>query len=434
MLLNRYIQRSARTTIAWNTISQLVGKIVGAGTTFLVGILIARRFGAEGYGDFTKIITYVAFFFWIADFGINAIYLRQQTTEEADDNAWPTLLGLRVIGSVILMFIALAFLALLPQGQTQGYTTFVRLGIIVFSPAILFQALITSTNAVFQKNLRYDFATAAVVAGSVFTLLFLFAMTAMRGTWGILMGVMALFAGSAVTACVALLLVRRIAGTIRIVLRVANMKRMLLPSIPLGLTLFFNLVYFHVDSVILTLTRTTAEVGIYGLAYKLFEVPLVLPTFFVNALYPLMLRAFHSSERTTNDEFMHLVRRSMITLVVLSFVTGIFLWIVAPYMTLIRSDFAASVPVLRILIMSLPIFFVSSLTMWILITLGKQKLLMVIYGTGMIINVFLNAYFIPRYGYIAAAWITVMSEGFVLALSGFTVYKILPGTKSDETH
>ena len=35
--------------------------------------------------------------------------------------------------------------------------------------------------------------------------------------------------------------------------------------------LFFNVVYFHIDSIILTFFRSTSEVGIYGFAYKVFD-------------------------------------------------------------------------------------------------------------------------------------------------------------------
>ena len=58
-----------------------------------------------------------------------------------------------------------------------------------------------------------------------------------------------------------------------------RLRSLFIASFPLGLTLLFNVVYFHIDSIILTFTRTSAEVGIYGLAYKIFELPLVLPTF-----------------------------------------------------------------------------------------------------------------------------------------------------------
>ena len=61
--------------------------------------------------------------------------------------------------------------------------------------------------------------------------------------------------------------------------------------------------------------------------------------------------------------------------------------------------------------------------MWALIALKKHVLLAGIYGGGMILNISLNLFFIPVWGYMAAAWITVVSEGLVLLVSGFFLYE-----------
>ena len=97
--------------IAANTVAQLLGKLIGAGTSFVVAFLLARRLGAEGYGDFTKITTYVAPFFLLADFGLNAIFLQKKDSA----SQWPQLLGLRVAGASVLVFLAVAILAFLPH-------------------------------------------------------------------------------------------------------------------------------------------------------------------------------------------------------------------------------------------------------------------------------------------------------------------------------
>ena len=59
--------------------------------------------------------------------------------------------------------------------------------------------------------------------------------------------------------------------------------------------------------------------------------------------------------------------------------------------------------------------------MWILIAARKQHALVYIYGGSMVFNIALNMVFIPQYGYMAAAWITVASEALVLLVSGIAV-------------
>lgn len=393
---------STRKIIAFNTASQLTGKIIGAGTTFLVSLMVARQFGADGYGDFVKVTTYIAFFFLIADFGLNAVYLQKPK------DLWKSLLGLRIVGSLALMFLSLVILTFLPQGTSQGYTPLVRFGIFLFAPTILFQAIITTSNAIFQRDLRYELATIAIAVGSVVTLAVL---------WFTREGILSLLAGSVASAVASVVLIRT-HEPLGIIVSKKTFRLLLVPAVPLGLTLVFNLVYGHADSIILTLTRQTAEVGIYGLSYRVFEVALVLPTFFMNAVYPMLLKAPRSS-------FKKILGSSLLFLLSASLFLTICLWAGAPILAKVRQDFASSVPALRVLSLGLPFFFVSAMTMWALVALRKQWLLFALYGAGMVLNVALNIFLIPTYGYMAAAWVTVVSEAIVLVASGVILLQFL---------
>ncbi|OGG11746.1 hypothetical protein A2Z00_05260 [Candidatus Gottesmanbacteria bacterium RBG_13_45_10] len=411
---------STRHEVAWNTLFQVIARAVSAAVTLVVTILIARNFGTNGYGDFVKVTTYIAFFYLLADFGFNAVYLQQNQTyspisHKNHDEPWGVLLGLRLIVSSLLICAALALLAFIPQGVTQGYTPLVRLGIILFAPSIIFQALITTTNAAFQKHLRYDLSTVAASLGAIVSLVLVWTTTAVKiHEAGVILAVLALLIGSLVTALVGLWFTKNIQKNFSLTFDTKKLTRLFLLSAPLGLTLLFNLVYFHVDSVILTLTRATSEVGIYGLAYKVFELPLVLPTFFMNALYPILLKR-------GKKDFFRLLIRSFLFLTGMSLVVLGVLWICAPLLVMIKPEFVQSVPALRILLLGLPFFFASSLAMWALIAIKKQSLLAILYGGSMVLNIILDMVFIPRYGYISAAWITVVSEGIVVLISGSLV-------------
>jgi len=342
------------------------------------------------------------------------------------DIAWEDLLVLRICLSSVLVVVAVLSLILLPHGRAQGYTDFVRMGIILFTPSIVFQAIITTANALFQKHLRYDMSTIALSVGSTVSVaLIYFIASQSEPLTGVIFAILSLLAGAAVTAGTGLILVRKFHRVAHSEISYNRVRSLFIASAPLGITLIFNLVYFRVDSIILTLTRSTAEVGVYGLAYKVFELFLVFPTFFMNSVYPIMVRTVGRDIHTDKQNFSHLVLRSGVVLGGLSLVaTGIF-WTVAPIVGWIRSDFAPGVGAARILALGLPFFFLSSLAMWILIAKKQQLLLLKIYGVSMIVNILLNALFIPVYGYMAAAWITGISEAIVLVLSGAAAVKLL---------
>ncbi len=392
--------------VAANTMSQLVGRGISATAMFIVTLIVARQFGTAGYGDFVKVTTYAAFFYLVADFGINAIFLQQNARQQ-----WPALVTLRLVGSAGLLLLSLLILTLLPGTNTAGYTPMVRLGILLFSPTILLQGLITTANAVFQKKLRYDLATWAIFFGSLVTIALLLITT------NFLMVIGAVAVGTLMTTLSSFVFASRLVGPVRFSPTIGQMKRLFIPAVPLGITLLFNLVYFRADSIVITLTRPTAEVGMYGLAYKAFELVLVFPTFFMNAVYPLML------ERRAS--FKKIFIRSFIFLLGTSFVVVGGLWFMAPLLKFIQSDFSASTSALRVLSLGLPFFFATAATMWALIALKKQAVLAFLYGVSMLVNVVGNILLVPTYGFMAAAWMTVGSEATVLILSLIVLKKLL---------
>lgn len=406
--------------IVWNTLSQIVGKGVSSIATLLISILIIRSFGIESYGDFTKITAYVAFFYLLSDFGLNALYI-QAATSAPSTLLWKRLLTLRLVGSVFLSFVAISILAFLPQGVNQGYTPLVRLGIILFAPSIIFQAIITTANAFFQKRLRYDLSAVALSAGSVVGLLAVWLITLVVSPFaGAIFSAIALLLGTVMTAGVALFLVSQLKEEIGLVWDARQMKIFFWSGLPLGITLLFNQVYFRADSFVLALTRSTAEVGIYAFAYKIFEAPLVLPTFFMNALFPLLVAVAHP-EKENHAELRRLSLKAFKVLLAGGILITAIFWLLAPLITLIRPELAQSVTPLRVLSLSLPIFFISGLTMWLLVTLSAKRELVAIYGASMLISLSANIVLIPPFGYMAAAWSTVVSEILVLAVSGIVV-------------
>lgn len=415
---------SIRRVVAGNTMSQLFGRAVSSVAIVIVSLLIAKRYGPEGYGDFVKITTYVGFFYLVADFGLNAVYLQRtigssRAKAQTATRPWRLLLGLRLGVSMLLVVVALGILSLMPSGVGQGYTTLVRAGIVLFVPVIVAQAVTTTTNAFFQQILRYDLSTVAQNVGSVSMLLTAVGLSFFTPVTGPFLGVISVTTGSVVTALLALSLVRRRLGVIGPVVILPEFVTYLRQSAPLGLALIFNLIYFHSDSIVLTLTRSTREVGMYGLAYKIFELPLVIPIFFMNSVYPLLLqkkdRAKGGQEQIFGSSFKFLLGSSVVMTLVL--------WVAAPLVAWVRPDFAGAQEPLRILILGLPVFFVSALFMWFLIARKQQGILLMIHGGAMVGNIVCNIVFIPQYGMLAAAWITILSEVFVLLCSAIVAMK-----------
>lgn len=408
--------------VAANTLVQLIGRSISAVTTFIIMILLAAAYGPIGFGEFIKMTTYIGFFYLIADFGINAIYLKE---EKSGSVRFSNLLFLRALWAILLTFAAIAILVFLPFDTitNQGFTPLVKLGIIILAPTILFQAIFVSCNALFQKHLRYDKSVIATIVSTALTLVLVYLLVSMHAPLTVTLG--AFVFGASVLTVVSLGLSRPYVDGRRLLQELLTnnnikvWKNLVRQSYPLGLTLVFNLIYFRADIFILSYLRTTVEVGIYGLAYKFFDFSLTIPVFFMNAVYPALL-----ARASNPPAFIRIIKQSAVFLFIASVVVLITGYMVSPLLTMVKPDFVLSILPFRILLGSVPFFFLSSLFMWALIAAGKQRKLPGIYSLGMILNIVLNLLIVPVAGYNGAAVITGISEAFVLALLFVTFQKL----------
>lgn len=397
--------------IAKNTFYQTIAKIFSSGTGFIITILIARYFGVTQYGDFVKITSFVALFYLAVDFGINAIFLR----EDEKLVHFKDLFYLRLLISLAIFILSNFIAVFLPFNSILGigFSSFVKLGIFIFSFSLFTQSVIYSTSAVFQKELSYSRYAWSVIFGALVNLAVVILVVIYKGT--MLEVVLSYLIGNLITAAAGLVLVRR-----KILLPSLDIdfsKKIILSSMPLGIMLVFNLVYFRADTILLSLLKTSKDVGIYGLSYKFFDFLVALPLFLSNSLYPFLLES-----KKNIRKFFILVQNYLLVFTII----GVFLIIpflfLSPLFTLIKKDFVLSVLPFNLLLFSLPIFFVTSLLQWVLITLGKQRFLMWVYLMSTVINVILNLIFIPQYSYLASAVITGVTELFVMIALAIKVF------------
>lgn len=398
--------------VFYNTFIQLAGRLFTGVVTFLITLLLVRQYGPVGFGEFIKILTFISYFYIVADFGLNAIIVKQMEDNKGIKYYLGNLLGLRIAISLGLIFTAISALAFLPHGINQGFTPIVRIGIILGSLTILTQSIITTTNAYFQKTLRYDKSVFSASLGYVLS--FLLAFLISRTQAPVFLIAASYVLGGALTVTVSFLLLPE-----KIIPQFDfhYWRSIFLKSLPLGLTLIFNLVYFKADSFILTLLRPTEEVGVYGLAYKFFETALVFPTFFMNSMYPVFLDKL----KARRGDFLEVFKKSGVVLIFSSILITAVIYTMAPLLINFTSgskslDFIGATSALRVLSISLPLFFISSFLMWFLITRDKQRILVPIYVISMLLNIVLNLIFIPQYGYMAAAVTTLITEAFVTML------------------
>lgn len=379
--------------ISQQTSWQILGKVVTSVSTFIILAIVARNYQESGTGTFTLALTYLTMFFLIADFGFNAHVLRKARIK------WQKLLGTRLLWSLVLVILAIVPLPFLPFA-TASFSTAVLFG----SIAILGSGIFITCNLIFQQKLRYDLSVAASGIGTLVYLFLVLLLSQNKMPLQYLVGSFA--AGWIIIATLSLLLVNRFIRGLLPIFDFNFIKSLVKESWPIAATLALNVIYFRADVFILATFKTSVEVGIYNVSYSIFQSTLVLPTFIMNAYYPMMLKSFKG------------IRLIGLTLFLLASLGTVLTLMLSPVITrlLTGGGFLGSAQSLQILSLGYPAYFLSALLMWVLIRRGKYKTLLVIYTFGFIINLILNLTFIPQYSFYAASTTTVISEYLILVL------------------
>lgn len=406
--------------VSKNTIYQIIAKAATVSVSLLITGLITRQLSVFDYGEFVKIMSFVSVFYLIADFGFNATFLKQ-TTEDNFKSNFNKFFALRILTSGLLTLFCVLLVLPLPYNTDNGsgFSQGVKFGIFLASFTIFFQGLFNTLNAVFQKKLRYDLSSIATIVSSLASLILIIAVIPFKNLYLL---VLAYTFSNTVLFFTAYRLLNRIGFRPLPKLDQTYSKNLSISSISLGITLVINLIYFRIDTILLGLLRSPEEVGYYGLAYRIFETVLVIPIFFSNSLFPIFLKNIDNTKNLKRIFY-----KSTLLLGSISFFVSIFFIFASDTIIHIISgnNFDPSVKLLKILSFGYPFFFLSAIVMWLLVTFNKQKMLSITYLTVGSANFLANLIFIPQFGAVSSAYITVISEMMILFISSLILFRQL---------
>lgn len=401
--------------IVSNTAYQLVGKLSTMVVTIGITILVTRIYGRAGYGEFNIMQSFPGIFFIIADFGFNAIAVRELTTDWKKANEYfGNILLIRLFLFVVIYVLAFIALSFFPYSESLKFG--VRLSFLL----VFTQAIFATTNIIFQVKLRYDYSAIGLALGSI--LILGFALLSANMGWGVVWVSFGYVLGGLLTFVICLGFVKKLGVQIGLSYNRKLWKFLFIQTLPIGLMFIFSQINFRSDSILLSVLpvpehiglSNTESVAVYGLPYKIFEVSLVLPTFFMNAVYPIFIRHMNESKDRLKATFL----KANWVLFGMGLLVGLVGYFLAPWMInfLGGTEFAESVVVLRILLGGVFIFYLTQPVSWLIVTLSKQKYLPLVYVTSAVFNLGLNFLLIPKYSFYASSFLTWMSEILILIL------------------
>lgn len=405
--------------VALNTIAQVMGRFISTVASLVLVILLTNYLGTTGYGEYTTIFAFVGFFNVFVDLGLYMITVREISKKGADiEKIVGNLLSLRILLALIVFSSASAIAFLMPYSMT------VKLGIILASVAIGFITIGQTFNSIFQSKLKMHFAVMAEILGRLLVLGVTVYM--IFSGYGLLQIILAYVFGDAIQLILQYLFSRRFVK-VRPRFDKVVIKRLVIFAFPLGVASVFGMINFKIDSLLLSVLPLEGgldnmhEVGIYGVPYKILEILIAFPSMFVGSVFPLL-----SEYITTDKERAHRVFRratNFMVLMAIPLVGGVFIMADEIILLISGPSFIAAGNVLRILIFSVAITFLSSLFSHTIISANFQKKLIFVMLCVSSFNVAANLTLIPKFSYIAAASVTVASEILLVSLTLFIIVK-----------
>ena len=367
--------------------------------------VLTRYLGPGDYGRFTLALMYMQLFGVLADVGVFTTAVREiskdpSRTEELAGNA----LALRLLLSIGVIALGAGVSLLLP------YEPDVRVAIVLAGGPLLFSMLTTSLVVVLQSQLRMGRAVVGEVIGRGCAL----GLTVLVAVLDLgFYAVMGAAAGGAAAALVVTWALTRHIAKVRFRFEPAVWRPLLVASLPLGLALAINAIYFRVDTLIISLYEPYGQVGLYTLAYRILEFTLALGTIFLTTVFPLL------SEAVAHDEprALRTIQASTDLFVILGapLVGGGLVLAPAVIELAGGADFTDAATPLQVLLLAGALSWVNGVFGFALIAKARQASALWLNVAGLSFNVGLNFLLIPRYGIVAAAVVTVASELLILA-------------------
>jgi len=387
-----------------NAAALSVASVLSKAISAVVGISVARYLGPETLGEYRSSLAFVSTFVLFADFGLSN-YMVQEGSR--DESVLPLYLGNTLLfkGFTLLVIYALMLILMHPAGYNQSIQSM----IMVFGLASALNALNSTVYNYFQAKQQMYLAA-----------LYQFLSTFLIGALTILVlvkkgNVVTITVTQLVTAVlISLLLYAHLRRHIRLEFDLRRLRDMLKRGLPFGIAVIFLYVYFQIDMLMLSLMRTTTEVGIYSAAYGLIAILLFIPGILTSVLYPILFQLGVESK----EKHQGTIEKIFKVLSAVGLPGSVLLFVLAdPLLTwLYNNRFPQSIPIMMLLSWFFAFECLSFSLGDVLTTTNRQWTRAKIQGSAALLNIIINLYAIPRYGIYGASVATLITELYVFVM------------------
>ncbi|MBI5728494.1 MAG: flippase [Candidatus Magasanikbacteria bacterium] len=396
--------------IAHNAIAQIASKIISTALGLVALGIMFRALGPEQFGWYITATSFLQFIGILIDFGLIPV-TAQMLSEPAYEKNYllKNLLGFRVVSALLFLAPSPLLVLFFP------YPTPIKIAVGIMSIGFLATAVNQIFIGFYQTKLRTHIQAGSEVLGRI---LLVIGVVLLQRQSAAFLPMMAVVTASTIASTAVLWLSTGREIRLGLGFDLSLWRAIIQKMWPVAISIICNVVYLKGDVVLLSLFRSQTEVGMYGAAYRMLDVVTQSAMLLMGLLLPLLVATWSRGQR---EEFRHYLQRSFDTLMLFAvpIMVGTIL-LAAPIMQFIAGPkFSAAGNILRILSIAVFGVFIGAVFGHTALAIGRQKTALWIFASDAVITLIGYLVFIPKYGAMGAAWMSVFSElyaGFLLLL------------------
>lgn len=410
--------------IATNTFSQILSKALTAFLSIFLIWVLTNYLSTGLYWEYNKLYNYLSIFAFLADLGLYTITIREisKHKENSEFIIWNAL-SLRFILWIFIIFLAIWIALLLPSYNN----TLTILWVCIVSIFTFFSLLNSSVLSFMQAYMKIEFSLFSAVFGKIINFLLILIIAFLVFPWvtwndlhtSFLYILIAWLIWIFITFILNFWYVNKFAK-VRFLFDLKYMKYLFFTSLPYWVSLFLSVVYFKVDIILLSLLEPkevgNISIALYSLPMKIIEVLMVLGTFYLNSILPLLSEYFKENlqdkiKNLLNNSFRFLVSLWILTVTLwLLFKDSIIKIIATPDYLNHEIYKYTSWDIFSVVLFVLAFYFISAIFNYIFISSKNEKKLLYINIFITLFNIVWNIIMIPKYSFYWAWIVTLISQ------------------------
>lgn len=382
---------------SWLFLAQALGRVVG----FFYTIFLARNLGVENFGLYSVGLAYFSIFAQIADFGFNRYLIREIASGRKNATqllSCITFLRL-ALTSVLFCLLAICLYQLDPDKLRVHIILIATLAIV---PQVVNQTL----DAVFVALKKLQYSSIALILLNIITTST--GVYLVVNGFGVVGALSALIFGQLIYLIILFFFLKLQKVSMIAKVEWFEVKQILRGSLPFGLLGILGLIYFRIDTLMLSYLRGNFETGIYGVAYRFLDAVIFIPSAVAAALFPVIVQL----KEVGVDRVKYIYYKSLLFMLAIGLLIAVLYILLLPF--IIREflpGYNSSIGVLTVLALTIPFMFMHTPGVQVLLSDDENLKKVVVLSVVMVLlNATLNLIFIPKFGVMAAAWTTVVSE------------------------